>query len=318
MAEPTISKTFKDIYEAVGESVYGTRSLSAAQKVKAKQLANDGYLEFLQERAWEFLKPSASIVAFADASGVCDGAPAYADPLSTVTVTEATFHASMVGHNLVFADTENEYEITSYTSSLVVVVTGDASGEDAADTVTVASGNWGRLPDDFLHVIGSFAYEPASEVGPRRVPPGLLRELRAQDLAQSQGIIFIAIEPVALGTTGQRWNFLWHGGVSSDETFYYRYRSSPDEMTADGEYPVGGPLHGSTIEMYGLKKAEEEKGKVDGAMHKLADRRLATSIERDADTLPRNLGPNEEHSDDAAGRDWPDHRRGTITYAAFD
>ena len=39
--------TFSDIYTDVGESVYATRSLSAAQKTVAKRLANDGYLELL-------------------------------------------------------------------------------------------------------------------------------------------------------------------------------------------------------------------------------------------------------------------------------
>ena len=83
----------------------------------------------------------AATVSNTDAVSTADGAPVKDNGTSTVTVDDDIFNSDMVGRQLKFDTSSNEYAIASYTNTKVVVVTGDASGEDDGDTVTVSNVN---------------------------------------------------------------------------------------------------------------------------------------------------------------------------------
>jgi len=94
----------------------------------------------------DFLKTSGTITTWMTATNTADGAPIYSTITgeSTITAPTATFYPSMVGKAIAFTATENSYVITAYTSSTVIKVSGDASGESDGDTITVtADGSYG-------------------------------------------------------------------------------------------------------------------------------------------------------------------------------
>jgi len=53
--------TFEDLYLAVSDFIYSTRTPTDAQKAAAKRIANDGYMEFLRDHDWAFMTPEASL-----------------------------------------------------------------------------------------------------------------------------------------------------------------------------------------------------------------------------------------------------------------
>jgi len=61
MAEPTLSMTFKDLYEEVGFYLYQSYTLTDSQKTTAQRYVNIGYSEFLLERKWSFLLPESEL-----------------------------------------------------------------------------------------------------------------------------------------------------------------------------------------------------------------------------------------------------------------
>ncbi|MBU1067695.1 hypothetical protein KKE60_07890 [Patescibacteria group bacterium] len=145
-----------------------------------KDYVNGGIRMLLNDappEGWRCQQPTASIDLWATVSGICNGAPAFGDPESTVTVHARTFIDSMLGHKLKFtvtstadgapsydSDTEvsiidvddaifsgvfavgqtitfdatdNSYVVNTITDTTTVIVDGDASGEADGDTVTI-------------------------------------------------------------------------------------------------------------------------------------------------------------------------------------
>jgi len=74
-------------------------------------------------------------------TSTADGAPAKDkdNGTSTVTVDDAIFLSDDAGECVTFKATGNSYVVSSYTSTKVVVVTGDASGEADEDTIYIGS-----------------------------------------------------------------------------------------------------------------------------------------------------------------------------------
>ena len=189
MAEDALTFTELQAHVAsqMGVAYYGAAGDEAAQAPTdvytlaiVKSYVNGGIRMFLNDappEGWRFQQPTASIIAWATASGVANGAPSFGDPESTVTVHARTFHDSMLGHKLKFtvtstADgtptytaangttvidvdeaifsgvfavgqtitfdaTDNEYTVNTITDPTTVIVDGDASGEADGDTVTI-------------------------------------------------------------------------------------------------------------------------------------------------------------------------------------
>lgn len=116
---------------------------------ECQEIAKEGYLIFLGERDWAFLKPGASLGTWASVTGTTgathtykatvtgtseSAAPSYRWPHSTMTTTTATFTEDHVGDKLVVSggSVNGTYYIDEYISTTSVKVAGDASGEGAA------------------------------------------------------------------------------------------------------------------------------------------------------------------------------------------
>jgi hypothetical protein len=115
----------------------------------AKAIVNEGYKRFKLAHDWGFLTIRTTLTGWVTNTETAVGAPSYSAPSSTVTVDTAMFYPSMVGQVLTFGTSETTWTIDGYTSSTVVTVTGDASGEAAAQEITVTATGFQRLPDDF-------------------------------------------------------------------------------------------------------------------------------------------------------------------------
>ena len=183
----TFTELVAHVAYQMGVAYYGAAGDEVAQApdddftlAKIENYVNGGIRMFLNDappEGWRFQQPTASIVAWATATGVANGGPSFGDPESTVTVHARTFHDSMLGHKLKFtvtstADgtptytaangttvidvddaifsgvfavgqtitfdaTDNVYTVNSITDTTTVVVDGDASGEADGDTVTI-------------------------------------------------------------------------------------------------------------------------------------------------------------------------------------
>lgn len=106
---------------------------------------------------WGWLHPICDdFVLWPATTGITSGAPSYsADTgLSTITATAAAFYDSMVGRAFSFDASSTEYTIAGVTSTTVLTVSGDASGETSGDTYAIACTGDYLLPTDFGALIG--------------------------------------------------------------------------------------------------------------------------------------------------------------------
>jgi len=183
----TYTELVAHVASQLGVAYYGAAGDEVAQAPTdtytlqaVKDYVNGGIRMLLNDappEGWRCQQPTASIDLWATASGTCNGAPAFGDPESTVTVHARTFHDSMLGHKLKFtvtstadgapsydSDTEvstidvddaifsgvfavgqsitfdatgNSYVVNTITDTTTVIVDGDASGEADGDTITI-------------------------------------------------------------------------------------------------------------------------------------------------------------------------------------
>jgi hypothetical protein len=133
MAESTLSLKFSTIREAIAHYLGYKRLATVAAGLTTDELAdvdayhNEGMRDFLGAFPWSFLSPVVSVTLWKTATGSIKD-------IATVTITTAAaeFFATMVGRKITFDTSGTEYDISSYTSSTVLVLTADASGETAA------------------------------------------------------------------------------------------------------------------------------------------------------------------------------------------
>lgn len=154
MAESTSALKFDDLMAIVSERIgSGYRAnqaagLSADEETEIELYVAEGYAEFLLAYEWSFLKPTATSVLWATATGTLSssallgasttGAPTYdSDTLkSTVIADAAIFHANLIGKTLNFT-VGGAFTITDVDSTTQLKVSGDASSEGAeAFTIT--------------------------------------------------------------------------------------------------------------------------------------------------------------------------------------
>lgn len=291
MTEPTTALTYVNLYYEAGWKHYQQRSgLSADQVTDCKRIVDRAYTKALLAHDWSFLKPKRTIVAVPTQTTTADGVP------STVTVTtdDAFFYASMVGLADAFAFTAsgNTYTLASVTSPTVGVMTADASGEADGDTITFTTSGRSRLPDDFQSMLSDFFYSDSTGYSRiHRRAGGLVREYRGVSNTTTDRPSMWDIEPVESGVTGQRWEVVWYPDWSTKTTMIYHSRIWPNAMTADGDYPIGGPGFGAYLEAEVLARVEFEKGETAGQARKEADRLLDIAIRMDRQGRPANLGP---------------------------
>lgn len=273
---------------------------------QAKLIVNDGYKRFLIAHDWDFLTTRTTLTGWVTNTETAVGAPTYADPVSTVTVDTAMFFPSMVGQILTFGTSETEWTIAGYTSTTVVTVTGDASGEAAAQEITVTATGVQRLPDDFGgEMIDERMYFSPDALGPaiQEVPMSQVLNLRGIRDLTTQFVWKYALETVQVGLF-TRWNVNFWPRWGTDTVIHYRYRTQIDIMTSASvaaadvtDYPLGGAEFSTAIREACLMMVEEDRGFVKGPAHESYNTTLAQAIQRDSRNKPRNRGYNRDNSD---------------------
>lgn len=329
MAESTLKLTFTEIRTEIGrflgyDRTYG--NWTADEILDATACIKRGLRNFYfpprteqqQAHRWSFLRPSATLVIWDDlvtADAITATISFATDPLSTVTASEAAFYPSMVGKNLVTAS-GNSYVIAGYTSSTVITVTGDASG-DTGDIITIDSEDTFLLPWDYggMSGDGKFTYANAenklsiitmtSDVN--------IRHLRQTSISTGTPYLVAIIPKTTDGAQGQRSEAMFHRPPNDNLTLQYRYYVMPDALVlTDLEYPYGSAAHSETILESCLAIAESrEKDGGTGEHQARFGVLLQSSIDHD-----RGLGEpivhygyNRDGSDDSEYDNYYHHHR---------
>lgn len=266
MAEPTTSLTFQELYLAVGDILYMTRSLTSDQTTVCKRIVNEAVDRMNGERDWTYLRPHASFTLWATVTGTVSGSPSYASPVSTITATAAKFFQSMEGRTFTFDTSGTEYTVAEYVSTTEIKVTGDASGETADDTFTMTADGYYRMPHNFTGAMDRPTSSTDSGVSSLlSTTPGTIRDLYAVGSSGTAEPSEYALEPATfVAADGDRWDMLVWPIPSSTRTWHTRFILTPDDMSADAAHPMGGRLHGHTIRMACYAQIEIEKGQSDG------------------------------------------------------
>lgn len=264
MSESTLKITFTELRTEVGRFL-GLRnsdysSWTDGQKLDVTACIKRGLRNFYfpprteQQPAhrWSFLRPRATFTIWDDlvTADAVTATISYSDPTSTVTASEAAFYPSMVGKSLVTAS-ENSYTITGYTSSTVVTLTEDASG-DTGDIITIDSEDTFTMPFDYAGMSGegNFTYQNDENKMQRIVMTSdvNIRHLRQTTISTGTPYL-VAISPKTTdGTQGQRWEAMFHRPPNDVLILEYRYYVLPDALVLDDlEYPYGSAAHSETI-----------------------------------------------------------------------
>jgi len=299
MAESTLKMTWTEIETEIARFLGYDRTStnwSASQVLDMASFIKRGMRQFYfpmrlnqQEPAhrWSFLRPQSSLVIWDDlvTADAITATITYASPVSTVTASEAAFYPSMVGKTLVTAS-GNSYVIASYTSSTVITVTGDASG-DTGDIITIDSEDTFLLPWDFGGMAGdgSFTYDnDNAKAGRVRVTTDVaIRRLRQSSISTGTPYLACIVPMTTDMTAGQRWEAMFHSPPNEELTLHYRYYILPDALTKTTyEYPYGSAVHSETILESCLAIAEEREKDAAITLHrdKFA-RLLQSSIDHD-------------------------------------
>ena len=273
------------------EAHMGWASPTGAQSAWALLRLNDGYDRFLkglvpgsnppQFHDWLFMHPYSTITVWPTMTGAASGAPVYANPTSTVTSAAAMFYPSMIGHSLAFTTGATSYTITTYTSSTVVGVSGDASGEADGDVLTVTADGRYSLPTDF----GGMGDEPVYAYASGASLPdfgqnslrGIYRKLR--DSATTDDPVRWAMEPKASATASvQAWWLRVEPVPDTARTVILPYRVAVTAMTDASVYPVTPIEHHRTILQCGKAAAEQQQTHAVGPEEVRAQLMMAESI----------------------------------------
>ena len=252
---------------------------------------------------WSFLKPvltlqvwgSIAVAAATTVTGVYDGV-AY----TTVTATAASFYPSMIGKTLVITDI-GSFTVTSYTSSTVIVVAGNATA--VATTFSMTADGTYRLPDAFGGMEGNWTFATNEGHNPiPRVSEAQIRTLYIPGTATGRPQ-YGAVRPVQSdGSGGQRWEaYFW---PTPDGTYNLSYQQVMlmDTLSAGYPYVLGGMVHTQTIIESCLAAAELRMNDGPGAHTAAFAVRLAASIAHDRRLGPSYLGYNGDSSSDANAR----------------
>lgn len=307
MAESTSSLIYETYRVEIAHYLgYGrtAASWSAARLAAITSCLNSGLRQFYVQGKWEwsFMREIATMVLWADVvvdtgvtvTGVRDNGT------STVTATAATFYPEMVGRSIIITG-DATYTITGYTSTTVIIVSGDASGASGA-TFSIASAGLYRLPDDCQDVEGAITF--ASESGERTMiqkPEEWIRGKRQWEGTTTGPPLYWAMIPAAFAEgTGQRWDLSMWPTADDNYTVTYRKLVNPDVLGA-AEYVRGGMAHSETILASCLAVAEARYDDNQGIHKSLYEEKLQESIDVDARVAPETLGMNMDRS--TGGRD---------------
>ena len=203
--------TYAEIVDLV-EVYKGWASPTADNKAWALDRVNEGLRQFqrgqyydekglLFTHAWRFLQLTAELELVKGVS-TADGVPADAPgDTSVVNVDDAIFTSVMIGERVHFSATGNSYAIVSVGDTTSVTVTGDATVEADADTVTVLLYSV-ALPDNYgglTHPV-VFRYRGSTLYDLEERSPEFLADL-VKDYHTAQTPRFYAALPGGIPTT---------------------------------------------------------------------------------------------------------------------
>ena len=335
MSESTLKITFSELKSEVGRYLDLDRdsdNWTADELADVTEIIKRGLRQFYfplktdpnkPAHRWNFLRPSATLTIWDDvvAGDEIDTSSAvYASPSTTVTVDTAAFYPSMVGKNLVFATSGNSYPITGYTSSTVVVVTGDASAETGY--VTVDSEDTFTLPWDYGGMAGDgkFTYDNGEGkiCSVTLTSDAEIRKLRQSSVSTGTPYLCAIVPKTTDGTEGQRWEAMFYPPPDEVLILHYRYAVLPDSLVSSTkEYPYGSAAHSETILESCLAIAEtREKDGGDGSHQTRFAALLVASIDQDS-TLGHpviHYGYNGDHSDDVPDDRMQNNFDGLVTF----
>jgi len=348
MSESTLSLTLEDLRDEVadflrwGDGDYSALEVGGAEQDRIDRIIRRGLRLFLNPpplrsldgtnaaaHRWSFVTPSAEISTFVAFSSAITELGVYEATVAgetTVTMTAATFLAVHVGQPLKFGATGNQYLISSFTSTNVVQVTGDASGETATDTCTIDNDDL-LLPDDFGGMDSSWITFDSSTDRPKieLQSEARIRDVRQRTVTATRPDI-AAIRPAPFTafaggagapTLGQRWHLqLW---PAPDQTYVlgYRYLRLFDVITST-QFFYGGAFYGETLLLACLSIAEQRRNQDQGGgakyQHDLFIESLAGAISHDEKQGAHHFGKNYDDSDNRGNVP----RRSQLTSATFD
>jgi len=257
--------TFEDLVihvaEQLGVAYYGTDGDEAAQPptdtptlTQVKNYVNGGIRMFLNDappEGWRFLEPTDEFVLWADAETTVDGQGVYdAEAYTTLTVDDAFFTDTMVGHSITFEDSETSYVIYSVTSSTVAVLIGDASGELDSDTISItANGNY-TLPSNFGgEYLGDITYTAATNAGVtiRWDREGNIRRLRENVDSLTGYPSLAAVRKMDATNVANRWELCVYPTPSEDCTVEFPYAIYFTALSADADVHPAGAQYDETV-----------------------------------------------------------------------
>lgn len=340
-------------------------------------------LDDAPREGWRWQQPTASIELWPTSSSTASGAPVYASPSSTVTAHASIFHDSMVGHDIEFtvtstADgaptyssttevstitvddaifsgtfavgqtitfdaTDNEYTVTSITSTkiivvdgdasdeadgdtvtitrnypitsvtsrVVVVVTGDASGEASGATITVtADGNY-TLPSTFGgEYLGPISYAAGTNVGGpiTWTSEGRIREYRQNVSSQTGNPTEAAVRKMDATDVARRYELIVHPIPAADRTVEFPYELYFTALSATTDlHPAGA--HNDEFILAACEAYAEMKGEdtLSGRVQYYQQKALPAAHRRNARSGPKRLGNLLDRIPREADSHWRDH-----------
>jgi len=322
----TLGLTFADLYKEVSNFLGLGLSPAEADLDLAKKYANDGYRLFLMgvdprtQRAypWSFLAPAASLDLWPAVAAVAGVTVTGTHASGTTTLTRSggtPFYPSMVGRTISITGV-GAFVISGYTSASVIAVRGNAAC--TGKTFSIAAGGTYGLSADFAAVVDDPAYEAADTAAAMatggRLAPRSAAYVRQLLAGCGTGVTpvprYYAVLPRAFAAAeGQRYDLLVWPVPAALHTVQFRYRVEPAALSGDGDYPLGGPQHASTILEAALAVAEQRHNDARGIHTEQFERLMAFSIDLDAAGRPHTLGDSGGGDAGTAGG-----RRGVVTY----
>lgn len=273
---------------------------------------------------WRFFKPVRSIAIWttqsATAADVTAATLTFSSPNTTITMDSSwtgAFYPSMVGKSVVFGG-GNSYVINTYTSASAIQVTGDASSETTAFSIT-ADGDY-RLPADFSGLEGDLTFGPgdSGDLDQTVKVRGTyhIRANRARLTTTGRPRI-CAVEPIESDLTAdQVFELQIYPSADAAYTLFYEALNDPEPLSTTNLYPPGGSTMREVYRKAALAAAEEKSQSPSTEKRVEFHQALQAATQRDAALrAPEKLGYNADKSiftGDALGR--RHHNDGRVTF----
>jgi hypothetical protein len=159
------------------------------------------------------------------------------------------------------------------------------------------------MPGDFGSLLGAgFVFAENAQVPPvlADVGEGQIRNMRAS-MSETGHPRWAGLRRKAgTGTTGQRWEVMWHPTPDDAYVLSYLYEALVDKLSVAAPYPLGGLKYASTLRASCLAAADEAVN--DGSEKKMDAfiGLLISAIKRDREEGPKffgNVGCHGEHGE---------------------